>query len=195
MPADGQEHRDRFHLYCTDPTDGIAKFAITAPSELSEQPQASDPRTALGLIAIAVDETAPPLVERLELDVAIDDDLILRVAARSCQKADQSSNSYFDLEFGIGFPGSEDIGPKDVLDHGASPQSGGLVARANVADQKNQGLVPGDVLYRHNARAFNRMPGQERATEDQLTEHLYYKPCAVCKRKWGDPNCRCSSAA
>ena len=59
--------------------------------------------------------------------------------------------------------------------------------RANVANRKDSGLIPGDVLYEKNPRAFSRLPGQDRATEMQLIEHLYYKPCAVCKRQWGDP--------
>jgi hypothetical protein len=195
MPSDGEVRRDRFHLYCTDPTDGAAKFSIVAPTDLSEQPQASDPRTALGTVTIAVDRTAPPLVERLELDVEVDDDLILSVSAMSSQRRDQAGASYFDLEFGIGLPGSADLGPIDVADTEASAPSGGLVVRANVADRKDASLVPGDVLYEHNPRAFSRMPGPDRATEEQLTEHLYYKPCAVCKRQWGDPACRCASVA
>ena len=52
MPGDGEVRRVRFHLYCTDPSDGAAKFPIVVPTELSEQPQASDPRTALGMVSI-----------------------------------------------------------------------------------------------------------------------------------------------
>ncbi|MDR7083583.1 molecular chaperone DnaK (HSP70) [Arthrobacter ginsengisoli] len=193
MPGDGEERQEGFHLYCTDPTDGIAKFPIVAPSQLSEQPQASDPRTTLGVVAIAVDHTAPPLVERLELDVQIDQDLILSVNASSSQRKDQSSSSYFDLEFGIGLPGSNMQEFLDVADAGAWTGGGGLAIRANVADQKNAALIPGDVLHKHNPGAFARLSDQ--ATQEQLTEHLYYQPCAVCKRQWGDPACRCGSVA
>lgn len=193
MPADGEERQKGFHLYCTDPTDGTAKFPIVAPSQLSEQPQASDPRTTLGVVAIEVDHTAPPLVERLELDVKIDQDLILSVNASSSQRKDQSSSSYFDLEFGIGLPGSNIQEFLDVADAGVWSGGGGLVIRANVADQKNAALIPGDVLYRHKPGAFARLSDQ--ATQEQLTEHLYYQPCAVCKRQWGDPACRCASVA
>ena len=88
MPVDGDVHHDRLHLYCTDPSDGTAKFPIVVPTQLSEQPQASDERTVLGMVTIAVDKTAPPLTERLELDVTMDDDLILSVTARSAQRKD-----------------------------------------------------------------------------------------------------------
>jgi hypothetical protein len=57
------------------------------------------------MVTIAVDKTAQPLTERLELDVTMGDDLILSVTARSAQRKDSASESYFDLEFGIGLPG------------------------------------------------------------------------------------------
>lgn len=193
MPFDGEVHHDRLHLYCTDPSDGSAKFPIAVLTHLSEQPQASDERTELGCITIAVDKTAPPLTERLELDVTMDDDLILSVTASSAQRKDSATESYFDLEFGIGLPGSSEISVPDAADIEASAAAGGLTIRTNVADRKDQALIPGDVLYRHNSRAFQRLPGPGQATQEQLREHLYYRPCSVCKRPWGDPLCRCLS--
>jgi molecular chaperone DnaK len=149
MPSDGEVGRDRFHLYCTDPTDGVAKFSLVAPTDLAEQQQASDPRTTLGMVAIKVDKTAPPLVERLELDVEADDDLNLSISAMSSQRRDQSGASYFDRELGMGLPGSADLGPIDVADTETSTPRGGLVVRAIVADRKDGSLIPGDVLYEH----------------------------------------------
>jgi hypothetical protein len=98
-------------------------------------PQASDERTVLGMVTIAVDKTAPPLAERLELDVTMDDDLILSVTARSAQRKDSASESYFDLGFGIGLPGSADPKVPDAADPEAAASTGGLTIRANVADR------------------------------------------------------------
>ena len=193
MPTVGKVNSDRFHLYCTDPSDGTAKFSIVAPAELSEQPQASDDRKALGTITIEVDKTAPPLIERLTLDVKIDDNLILSATAMSSQRGDRAEASYYDLEFGIGLPGSDGLGGVEIVDTDAATPAGGLVALANVADRADQALVPGDVLYKHNRLAFQRLPGRNQATDDQLKEHLYYQPCAGCNRQWGDPACRCAS--
>lgn len=193
MPLDGQVRRDRVHLYCTDPSDGAAKMSIVVPKDLVDQPQASDPRTCLGILHLNVDQSAPPLVERLELDVEVDDDLILTVTASSSQRQDQTSASYFDLEFGLALPESGELDSVDAAPAGVSAPKGGLVVRSNVSDQRDAGLVPGDVLYQHNPRAFSRMPGPDMATHEQLTEHLYYRPCAVCKLPWGDPACRCGS--
>jgi molecular chaperone DnaK len=195
MPEDGEVYADRFHLYCTDPSDGVAKFEIVTPTELTEQPQASDPRTHLGMVTVKVDKTAPPLVERLELDVEIDDDLILTVQASSTGlHRDRTSAAYFDLEFGIGLPGSDALGPIEIEDAGPAVPRGALMVRANVADAEDQKLVPGDVLYKHAREAFARFPGAtNRVSEQQRLEHLYFQPCGVCGRMWGDPACRCAS--
>jgi molecular chaperone DnaK len=193
MPTLGEVKGDRFHLFCTDPSDGTAKFSIVAPAELSQHPQAADRRTSLGIVTIEVDKTAPPMVERLTLDVKIDDNLILSAAAMSSQRGDRSESSYYDLEFGIGLPGSAALGEMEIIGTEAAAPAGGLVARENVANRADQALVPGDVLYTHNPRAFQRLPGPNQATEDQLKEHLYYQPCGSCKRPWGDPDCSCAS--
>jgi hypothetical protein len=192
MPTDGDVYSDRFHLYCTDPSDGSAKFSIVAPTELYEQPQASHPRTSIGMFTVDVDKAAPPLYERLELDVEVDDDLILTVSAQSSQRKGSARSTYHDLEFGIGLPGSEgSIEIDDAPDR--SVAAGGLTIRANVADTKDQALVPGDVLYQYKPGAFSKLPGPDYATPEQTEERLYYEPCSVCKKPWGDPSCKCGS--
>ena len=192
MPTVGNVHSDRFHLYCTDPSDGSAKFSIVAPVESQEQPQASDPRTSIGMFTVDVDKYAPPLGERLELDVEIDQDLILTLKAESSRRNDLARAEYHDLEFGIGLPGS--TSPIEITDTSCpAPATGGLSIRANVADRKDQALVPGEVLYDSKPSAFARLPGPSYATEEQTRERLYYQPCSVCKKRWGDPSCRCAS--
>lgn len=197
MPLGGEVKHETVHLYCADPTDGKAKFPIATPTALSAHPQASEPRTVLGLLTLGVDESAPPLHERLELEVKLDDDLVLSVEAASSQKNDRVKASFYDLEFGLGLPsqalpGGVVGGPKAPDESVAVPQAG-LVVRANVAKGKDRTAVPGDVLYLHNSSAFARHVS-DGATEAQLLEHLYYQPCAVCKRQWGHPECQCGTA-
>lgn len=198
MPLGGEIKHETIHLFCADPTDGTAKFPIATPTALSSHPQASERRTSLGMITISVDETAPPLHERLELAVILDDDLVLSVEASSSQKNDRVSASYYDLEFGLGLPAvavpgggvGEDPKAPDVY---VTPPTAGLVVRANVAGAKDQATIPGDVLYVHKSAAFARHTS-DGATEAQLLEHLYYQPCSGCKRQWGHPDCRCGTA-
>lgn len=195
MPGDGEVRSVRIHLYCTDPSDGVVKLPIEVPTALSDHPQASDPRTNLGVVTVQVDDKAPPLVERLELDVMVDDNLILEVTAMSSQKKDRRSARFHDLEFGIGLPESstDEEPPPKAKRPTPRQRAHGVGIRANSAAERDQSLVPGDVLYKHNPRAFARLRGTEQATQEQLLEHLYYQPCAVCKRPWGHPTCGCGS--
>ena len=199
MPAAGEElHRDE-SLYCSDPTNGTAKLPIVQPVAVTDHPQASDPRSTVGVLSVGVDRMAPPLVERLTIDLVIDDDLVLTATASSHgtlqSGADRTAESFHDLEFGIGFPGLGEATAWDVNDSGRDRRrhGKGLILNANVVARRDQAAVPGDVLYRHRRGAFARLAFPEnRATERQLLEHLYYQPCAVCRRPWGDPECLCA---
>ena len=200
MPTGGEVSSERVHLFCADPTDGVAKFPIVTPTRLMAHPPASAHRTSLGTVTIKVDETAPPLHERLELEVVLDDDLVLSLTAKSSQKQDEATSKYYDLEFGLGMPNSADDrgddDPKVSDEAGAGPQPG-LVLRANVTQGKDMSSVPGEVLYRHYASAFARHLENkpDGATREQVQERLYYRPCSRCGRVWGDPECRCGTAS
>lgn len=199
-PMGGEGKNDRpHHLWCADPTDGIAKFPISTPTYLAAHPQASAQRTSLGIVTIKVDETAPPLHERLELTVVLDGDLILNLTASSSQKRDIATSQYYDLEFSLGLPnGSSPVNEhSDEHDETSVGQATGLVIRANVAREQDQAAVPGDVLYKHKSAAFARhlQNKPEGATQTQVSERLYYQPCSVCGRVWGDPKCRCGTGA
>lgn len=194
MPSEHQIKQQTVHLFCTDPTDGVAKFQLCTPTRQSPQPQSSEPRTSIGNIIVQVDSGAQPFKERLELSVSIDDDLILYARATSSDVKDVGEAEYHDLEFGITLPrelgdGGHDDSPD--IDDDEQHESGTLSVRANISAERDNALIPGEVLYRFDRRAFD--PRFGRATRDQVREHLYYQPCAVCKRASSDPLCRCST--
>ncbi len=195
MPAEHEEKRQKVHLFCTDPTDGVAKFELCAPTYPTASPQVSDLRTPLGLLTIAVDEGAKLFNERLELEVVVDDDLILKARAWSAVAQDEDSTTIHDLEFGLRLPGISDDDDPDAVPSGDNPvrERGGLSVRSNVSDRADQPLVPGDVLYKFRPRAFERGQIQDKATEIQVWEHLYYRPCAICGRSANDRMCRCAT--
>lgn len=193
MPSDGTVCRDSFHLFCADPSDGRAKFPIVTPSDLLEEPQASSPRTELGLVTVAVDRAAKPLFERLTLDVEIDDDLILAVRASSSQAGDSQEQRFHDLEFGIGLPGSDAPDLAYVVETEHFAPASGLVVRANVAQTQAQDTIPGEVLYAFQSYSFSPPPMPNRATQLQIDERAYYQPCSVCQKAWGQ--CRCDMVA
>ena len=196
MPKEKETQSDTFHLYCTDPRDGIAKFQICSPKRPGSDVLLSDPRMHLENITVNVDKKAQPFQERLELDVKIDDDLILKAHARSLNRKDEEHCEIHDLEFGLRFPGSEQItepgdgAVKDENRKRAASTLGMISVRANVADRKDDSLVPGEFLYEYNPNYFDvrrNPPGH------QVHEKLYYQPCALCRRASNDPACRCSN--
>jgi molecular chaperone DnaK len=197
MPSEREVKRQKTHLFCTDPTDGFAKFELCAPTHLLTSPQTSDPRSPLGMLTVNVHTDAKPFYERLELDVAIDDDLILTARAWSSMAKDDDTAVIHDLEFGLPLPRHDDetepVDSDPVKSTEIEREKGGLAIRANIAECKDDALVPGELLYRYNREAFERHGVRAKATEEQIAEHLYYQPCAVCGRDVNDPACRCST--
>lgn len=199
MPAEHEVKRQKINLFCTDPTDGIAKLQLCSPNRPSANPQASEPRSVLGNLAVRVDEGAAPFRERLEFEVTIDEDLILTARGWSSEVGDEDLASFHDLEFGLQLPGIADAKGSDKMPNtqvGNERDHGELSVRANVADHVDDELVPGEVLYRYKQSAFQRQRGLlTAATEEQVREHLYYQPCAYpeCGRSSSDPSCQHSA--
>ena len=196
MPKEGEVQDERYHLYCTDPRDGVAKFQICTPKRAGKTVLPNEPRTHLEHITIKVDEEARAFHERLELDVRINDDLILEAHARSLNRMDDDKREIHNLEFGLQFPshaeatGSNDKELEGTPASGNPPSMGALGVRANVADRVDLSLVPGEFLCEYDPFYFDvrRNPPRQ-----QVLERLYYQPCSVCGRASNDPACQCSS--
>jgi molecular chaperone DnaK len=196
MPKEGEVPSETFHLYCTDPRDGVAKFQICAPKRAGRLVLPGEPHTHLENLTVRVDRGARPFSERLELDVRIDDNLILEVHARSLDVRDEDRREIHNLEFGLAFQAAqqayetqEDFGANEMV-RTEQALPGALSIRANVADRKDSRLVPGELLYSYDRLYFD---ARRDPPEYQVCEHLYYQPCAVCGRASSDPLCRCSS--
>ena len=203
MPADREVLQHRFHLYCTDPRDGFAKLEICTPTRPTAHPQRSHPREDLHVMELPVDSSTRPFREHLEVNVSIDENLVLMVSGVSTEAKKQRHAEIHDLEFSLRMPRvrpdsappeprKSDLDDVDGVDEVNKPvhAAGSVVTRANVADAKDDALIPGDLLYTYQRNYFRR---DGRATDEQQLEHLYYQPCFVCKRSWSDPECRCMS--
>jgi molecular chaperone DnaK (HSP70) len=196
MPIEHEVKSQQFHLYCSDPRDGSAKFQFFMPEHLGADVQISDPRTPLGNVVVRVNERALPFRERLELDLSIDDDMILHAHARSANLKHEARTQFQDLEFSITLPNASSAslaGGDSPFRPETSEQSrrlGDLVVRANIIDKAEDFFVPGELLYTYDPGYFDSrlFPPQI-----QVDERLFYQPCAVCGRVWGDPACRCAS--
>ena len=192
MPRAGEVQKSQFHLYCTDPRDGVAKFQFCSPNRAGEQVRPNEPRTNLEIATIPVDRMARPFQERLELDIQIDEDLILSAHARSLNEQGQDRREIHDLEFGLALPATAPIPDSGDPEH-ESPTStagGGLTIRVNVSNSEDTYLVPGELLYQHEPHYFDP---QIHPPDEQVNERLYYEPSAGCGRASNDPLCCCGT--
>lgn len=100
LPLENEVLRRELGMYCVDPRDGYAKFHFTRP-EWPNRTQLSDPRLPYATLLVGVDSSAVPLLERLEVEVTIDDNLVAGISVRSSLFDDKEDVEVHDLEFGL----------------------------------------------------------------------------------------------
>ncbi len=188
LPTEGQQIQNSVSMYCVDPRDGYAKFQLTRPRWPGRE-STFEPRLPYAHLTLNVDPFTEPLLERLELKVNIDHNLIAHVTARSEGRNHSVGTEILDLEFGLGVAddGDED-GQANATDQQPQIQPahitptasnrGTVRIRSNIAEGPHAWhAVPGEVVqsYRPN------LPDQS-LTPKQHDEKMYYKPCLECGR-------------
>jgi actin-like ATPase involved in cell morphogenesis len=195
MPSEGELMKDDFHLYCSDPRDGHAKFQIETPIRSGKKILPNDNRHPLATLVVPVDSKAKPFHERLEMEVRIDDNLILHISAKSLNIQGSDATEIHNLEFGL-LISSKLTSSIDSLDFEGKTRGqlksdkGSLVMRSNIANSKDEFLVPGELLYTYNRHYFDV---RLNPPQIQVEERLYYQPCSICGRISNDPLCKCAS--
>lgn len=194
MPIERENRRERFDLYCVDPSDGHGKFSLVSPHRPGPRVLANDKRRSLCNMLLKVDGKAQPFRERLGLEVNIDENLVLTATAWSLNQKGKAVAEVHDLEFALATPGARNSWLNASLlgsDGEVSPHDpGDLSMRSNIAAREDASLVPGEVLYRYDPFYFRV---EQNPPQVQVDEHLYYEPCAICGRASNDPLCRCAS--
>ena len=112
---------------------------------------------------------AKPLLERLEVEVTIDHDLVAGISARSSLVDDRQEVEVHDLEFGLRV---------EPMDDGRVRLRSNVVS-AEIRDSGGWRLVPGELVAIHHKellRSPNRPPRL------QHDERMYYEPCGWCGR-------------
>lgn len=196
MPLEREHRRERFNLYCVDPSDGHGKFSLVSPHRPGPRVLPDDKRRALCNMVLKVDGRAQPFRERLELEVSINEDLVLKATAWSLNQKGRVEHEVHDLEFALATPGAKSGWVRaGLLDGAASSgpghEPGDLAMRSNLAAREDLSLVPGEVLYKLNSFYFRR---EQNPPQIQVDEKLYYDPCSICRLPSNDPMCRCASA-
>lgn len=194
MPQEREHRRERFDLYCVDPSDNHGKFSLVSPHRPGPRVLGNDKRRPLCNMLLKVDGKAAPFRERLELEVSVDENLVLTATAWSLNQKGRAVAEVHDLEFALATPGSRSNWLNgNVLDKDGRPgaqTAGDLAMRSNLAAREDDALVPGEVLYRHNPFYFRV---EQNPPKIQVEERLYYQPCVMCGRASNDPQCHCAS--
>ncbi|AGW91525.1 hypothetical protein N234_15960 [Ralstonia pickettii DTP0602] len=199
MPLEREQRSERFSLYCVDPSDGFGKFDLVSPHRPGPRVLPDDKRRPLCNMMLKVDAKAHPFKERLELDVCVDENLVLKAQAWSLNQNGWAEDEVHDLEFALATPGAKAGWMRSgLLDSDAAAggafEAGDLMVRSNLAAREDNSLVPGEVMARVDPTYFWTHTGR-RPPQIQEEERLYYVPCSVCKRPSNDPLCRCATSA
>jgi molecular chaperone DnaK len=100
LPPAGNAIQHEIDVYCVDPRDGLAKFLFARPVWPGREAH-GDPRQPYTHLTLPVDRHGRPLLEKLNVKVTIDHDLIADVSAHSPMRRETGRAQIHDLEFGI----------------------------------------------------------------------------------------------
>jgi molecular chaperone DnaK len=186
MPREGEVQRapEPLALYCCDPTDGVAKFQLAAPKRTGRGVQVTDERDYLGMLSVGVDARQRPLIERLLLDLSIDENLVLQAHVKSTIAGKSDSLELHNLEFGLNVGPAASDESASKLDsenetNGVSSDVGAIQLRSNIAVHSSDiAAVPGEVLYKWDPIYFEY---RSKPPYQQDFEKTIYQPCSACR--------------
>lgn len=184
LPVRGESIQKSQSMYCSDPRDGKAIFTFKRP-QMVNKTAAADPRTTYGSLVVEINPDFPPLEERVQLTVTIDDNLIACCEAVAEDFQEAVSIEFYDLEFALNalpvLTGSGE-GKMRTLFSPAKGEPKQLLVRANVTSRSEAwDTVPGELLKEYNDKnTYKRKP----MTDVQSIEYVRYQPCSNCGAKW-----------
>ena len=193
LPQRGESIQKQQSMYCSDPRDGKAIFTFKRP-QMVQKSAAADPRTTYGSLVVEVNPEFPPLEERIQLTVTIDDNLILHTHAIAEDRRESVREEYYDLEFSLVVKKTTDDSSEKKNRLRLSVNKNGpkqLFVRANVTNDKERwDAVPGELLKKYNVQYVYLQRPMTRVQEE---EYIRYQPCSACGAKWMKNCCSASS--
>lgn len=196
LPERGKSITSKQSMYCSNPRDAKAIFTFKRPQKVDKS-GAADPRTTYGNLVVEVNPDFPPLEERIELTVSIDDNLIVHTQAMGIDAKNTVEAEYYDLEFSllVGTLNNDNEKKKRVsIKTIAQKESNELYVRANITsfDSKKYdtyevkyawSMLPGELLHEYNHDPKNTFKRHD-MTEVQKLEYVRYQPCSNCGSRW-----------
>jgi hypothetical protein len=147
------------------------------------------------MINLKVDDTARPLLERLNLNVKIDENYIVKATASSSMRCDEQELEISNLEFALraqALAQGEIDGPAgdEIMDKQQHAFKGNRYPQvrstlSGEGGRKGGELIAGDIIDKF-WEPFDI--GRPRLTNVQNQERDYYMPCSICGRSIIDIN-------
>ncbi len=200
LPERGKSIRSKQSMYCSDPRDGKAIFTFKRPQMVGKA-GAADPRTTYGNLVVEINPNFPPLEERIELTINIDDNLIAHAQAVAMDNKVIIKTEYYDLEFSLLVSSSkknENKKKKQILAVNQK-KAKELIVRANITSYDSKkynsyqvkeawSMVPGELLHSYNNDPKNVFLKHD-LTDIQKLEFVRYQPCSNCGSRWSVSCC------
>jgi len=200
LPERGCSIQRQQSMYCSDPRDAKAIFSFKRPQMVGKC-AAADPRTSYGSLVVDINPDFPPLEERIELRVTIDDNFIVTASGVGDSEKVSRKIEFYDLEFSldalssvrtVGGSWNDEVEKAELKSTRTilKPSRENAVqyfVRANVTQNKNGWeAVPGELLKSYND---DHVFMKKRLTQQQEIENVRYQPCSNCGAKWAKQCC------
>lgn len=189
LPLRGESIQKKQSMYCSDPRDGKAIFTFKRP-QMVQKSAAADPRTTFGSLVVEVNPEFPPLGERIELTVTVDENLILHTRAIASDRKEAVGIQFYDLEFSLVVnekPVNVEQKKNRVSQRIDTKGPKQLVVQANVTnDCEHWAAVPGELLKTYNDQYIYL---RKQLTALQGDECVRYQPCSNCGAQWSEKCC------
>jgi molecular chaperone DnaK (HSP70) len=181
LPKRGDVYKTQQAMYCVDPRDGKAVLSFKRPQMVGKD-SSSDPRTAYGNMVVNVNKEFPPLRERIDVEYAVDENLIVQVKATALDQQQETQMEIYDIEFSLQVSGIAEE-KKSLRSSLVKMNRGlGVVIRSNITNnEKRWDLVPGELLKQFN-RDYPFL--KQQLTDEQEYEQVLYQPCMNCGARW-----------
>ena len=184
------KHHSQF--YVTDPSDGVVNLHFQSPVGIGRQGQNS-PRNTLSIIQLEVDKNAKALIERITIDVDIDNNYVVHITAFSTGIEKITKTQIYEIDFSLKISEDDEDNEDDLLSHEDKSnkininEPKGITTRSLIIDRNDKKFIAGDIVENFYPHYMSLQTNE--ATKKQRDEAVYYLPCSICKLK--HQNCIC----
>ena len=142
------------------------------------------PRNTLAIVQLEVDKNAKALIERITLEVNIDNNYVVHITAFSTGIEKIATTQIYEVDFSLKISEDDEINSltesDEILENNTNEPLG-ITTRSLIIDKNNKKFIAGDIVENFYPKYMSSQTNE--ATEKQRQERNYYIPCSRCKLK------------